>query len=374
MPIERIKLDAKAPDRAETLRVAKALSDGALVAIPTETVYGVAANAAIGDSVERLRRIKGRPAEQPFTVHIGAKRDCDAYVPAMSAMGRRFVKKGWPGPLTLIFQVPDPTEAEIHRRLSPAGLAAAYVGNSVGIRLPADPVAAAILAATNAPIIASSANLTGVPAPTTADEVAAGLGDSVDLLVDAGPTRYRKGSTVVRLNGTGYEVIRTGVYDARTVARLSTVNILFVCTGNTCRSPMAAAIFRKMAAERLDCPESELSNRGVIIQSSGTYGGGGGRASEAAIEVCRRRGIDIGDHRSRGLSLELVNPADHIFTMSRQHLATVRSLAPGAELKTALLDPDGDIEDPIGGTTEDYEHAARTITAALERRIDEVPL
>lgn len=372
MTSRRISLDVSAVDPAQTKRAADALAEGALVAIPTETVYGIAANAALGDSVERLRSIKGRSAEQPFTVHIGRRADCGNYVPKIPPLARRLVKKGWPGPLTLIFQVEDPTAAPIHKSLSPQGAAATYVGGTVGIRLPDHPVTAAILNAANAPIIASSANVSGAHPPTTADEADEALGGRVDLIVDAGPSRYGKGSTIVRLNGDGYKLLRPGVFDARTIQRMATLNILFVCTGNTCRTPMAAGIFRHMVAARLECDPDNLSGHSIVINSAGTMGGGAS-AAESAVEVCRRRGIDISDHRSRPLTLELINPADHIFVMSRHHLDTVLAMAPDASFKTELIDPEGsEITDPIGGTIDDYEDVARKITQSLETRIDEV--
>lgn len=375
MTTERIDIDPHAPDEASVRRAAEALAAGALVVIPTETVYGIAANAAISESVRRLRAIKGRSASQPFTVHIGRREDYAAFVgDDVSAVGRRFVRKAWPGPLTLIFPVKNPGRAEAHDRLSEEGRAAAYVDHSVGIRWPDHRAVNDILVAAGVPIVASSANRTGEPPPLRPEELGRVLRDQVDLIVDAGPTRYRKGSTVVRLNGTGYRVVRSGVYDERTLARLSTVNILFVCTGNTCRSPMAAGLFSRMAAERMGCDAAELADRGVIVGSAGSFGFNGSSASDHAVDLCHRRGADIGDHRSRSLEPELINPADHIFAMTRSHLEAVLAMAPDAASRTTLLDPNGDIGDPIGGTLDVYEGVADRIQTALEGRIDEVAL
>ncbi|MFQ5423081.1 MAG: L-threonylcarbamoyladenylate synthase [Phycisphaerae bacterium] len=374
MATERIKLNPDGTDSPQIEKIARVLAGGALVAIPTETVYGIAANAGLDDSVRRLRSIKGHAADRPFTVHIGRRAACDDFVPDIPPMGRRLIRKGWPGPLTLVFRLDDPARAPAHATLSPEGAAAAYVHQTIGLRLPDHPVAAAILAAAGAPIIASSANETGASPPTTADAVSEALDGRIDLIVDTGRTRYGQGSTIVKLNGTGYELLRTGVYDARTIRRWATVNILFVCTGNTCRSPMAAGIFRKMAAERLSCDVSQLLERGVNIESAGTSGGGGS-ASPSAVEVCRRRGVDIASHRARALSLDHIRPADRIYTMSRHHLETVAAMDPESVAKTSMLDPgDQDIADPIGGTVEDYDATASKISVALERRLEEVPL
>jgi len=372
MAREVIQVDPRCPAWADVDRAARALTEGALVAFPTETVYGLAANAAIADSVERLRLAKGRGAEQPFTVHIGRRADCDEFVPELSPVAQRLVKKGWPGPLTLIFPVPDPSRARVHSKLSKPGVESVYSKDTVGIRFPDDRVAERLLSTADAPIVASSANLAGEPAPSDADAVRRQLADRVDILLDAGVTRYRKSSTVVSLNGRGYRILRTGVLDERTIQRLAMVNILFVCTGNTCRSPMAAAFCRQMLAERLGCRIDDLPAHGVVVRSAGTLGIEGGRASREAIEVCRRQGLDISSHVPCGLDVELIRPADYIFTMARHHLDVVRSLSARDAEKAWPLHPEEDIADPVGGSVEDYERAAVKIKEALAKRMSEV--
>ena len=229
-------------------------------------------------------------------------------------------------------------------------------------------------ASAGAPIVASSANLANQPPPTDGDAVREALADKVDLILDAGPTRYGKASTIVVLNGDGYRIVREGVLDERMVRRLATVNILFVCTGNTCRSPMAAAFCRQMIAEKIGCRPEELAARGIIVHSAGTLGICGGRASAEAVEVCRKAGLDISSHIPRGLDVELIRPADYIFTMARHHLDVVRSLSPADADKAIPLHPDEDISDPMGGSIEEYERAADKIKEALGRRIDEIAI
>jgi protein-tyrosine phosphatase len=372
MACEVIHLDPRSPAWPDVDRAAHALTNGALVAFPTETVYGLAANAAHAESVRRLREAKGRAADQPFTVHIGRRTDCEEFVPELSAVAQRLVKKGWPGPLTLIFPVHDPARARVHARLSRPGVESVYSNNTVGIRFPDDRIAERLLISTDGPIVASSANPTGSPPPTDGDAVRQQLGERVDILLDAGPTRYRKSSTIVTLNGRGYKILRSGVLDERTIQRLATVNILFVCTGNTCRSPMAAAFCAQMLAERIGCRLDELPAHGVIVHSAGTLGVSGGRASREAVEVCRRQGLDISSHVPRGLDVELIGPADYIYTMARHHVDVVRSLSPRDAAKACPIHPEEDIADPIGGSVEDYQRAADKIKEALGKRMSEV--
>src|SRR5690606_72514 len=144
------------------------LADGALGAFPTETVYGLGCNAANDDAVQRLRKVKGRAGEQPVTVHVGTRGDAEPFPLDPPAVPRRFMIKGWPGPLTLLIPTPDPTRLAAWKQLGDEGRNAIFSGGSVGLRFPDDSIAASLLAAAHCPVIASSANFTGRPPPVDA--------------------------------------------------------------------------------------------------------------------------------------------------------------------------------------------------------------
>jgi protein-tyrosine phosphatase len=147
--------------------------------------------------------------------------------------------------------------------------------------------------------------------------------------------------------------------------------ILFVCSGNTCRSPMAESLARVTMAKKLGVAPDDLESKGVTIISAGAFAMPGTRAAAQAVEAVRPLGADLTKHRSRPLSVELIHQADVIFTMSRSHSAAVTALVPSAAEKTTTLDPNGDIDDPIGGDLELYQKLAVEIQALLERQLDE---
>lgn len=344
---------------------------GGLVAFPTETVYGLGARADLPEAVAKLRVAKGRSAEKAFTVHVDSRTSALRFIPSPTGLAKRLMRKAWPGPLTLII-----ASTEINADTSPSGLSPAtrkaiFYDGWVGLRCPDDPFAGELLRAATAPIVASSANIAGNPPPHTAEAVLRDLDGTVDLLIDGGRTRHGKPSSIVKLHGNRYELIREGVYDAGSIARLAAMKLLFVCTGNTCRSPMAAGLASKGLADRLNCRIADLPDHGIFIQSAGTAGGYSG-AANAAIRVMAQRGIDISNHSSTVLTPELVHQADFVFTMTHEHRAVAVGLARSAEDRVRVLIPGKDLPDPVGGTLEDYEACARTIEEGLASRIEEV--
>jgi len=202
MKTRLLKLTGDAVGDGEALgRAAKLLADGAMVAFPTETVYGLGANAKRPETVERLYRIKGRPRSKPFTVHVADLDAVDELVGPISEMGRRLMASFWPGPLTIIFTRPD--------------------GSTVGVRLPDNEVARALIRKAGCPVLAPSANLSGENPATSAKEVLTTFQGSIEAVLDGGPTRFGQSSTVVRLVGDGYEMVREGVLS---VERLDSVS------------------------------------------------------------------------------------------------------------------------------------------------------
>ncbi len=360
------------PYGAKLEELADALRAGALVIFPTETVYGVAASAANRAATERLRRVKGRSDSQPFTVHIGERSDLRRYLTSPSPLLRRLARRGWPGPLTLICEEPHPERTEAARDCPAEQLREIFHEGTVGLRCPDHALAAGFLRAARTPVVASSANRAGRPPPTDAQAALAELGEGVDYAIDAGRTRLGGASTIVQVRGNEWSVQRAGVLDVRSLDRLARTEILFVCTGNSCRSPIAEYLFRTRLAERLGIPVEKLGELGFVVSSAGTAAFFGGSASAGALEELSRRGLDARGHRSQPLTIELIHRAERIYCMAPEHQEAVIELVPSAADRTRLLDPAGAVADPIGGGAADYRACAEQIERAVESRVAEV--
>ncbi len=353
-------------------RGASALKNGKLVGFATETVYGIAALATCDEAMRRLRELKDRPT-RPFSLHLGSPGDARKYVSNLSDDARRIISRAWPGPVTLVVPVGGQLADKrlrhhegLYERLCFEGM--------IGLRCPDEPVAQAMLAGAAMPVVACSANLAGQPSPRSAEEVLAGLDGRLDLLIDSGPTRCGADSTIVRCDQAGWDVLREGVYDQRAIARMLSRTYLFVCTGNTCRSPMAAGLARKALAARLGCTVDQLARKGVKVLSAGIFAPNGTRAADLAIKTARLMGADISRHRTRNLTRELIKDADMVFCMTDSHVSEAKRVAPDEVRKIRRLDPKGDVPDPVGGGADIYGAAAARIEKALQAVLDKGPL
>ena len=346
-------------------------SEGKIVVFPTETVYGVAARADVDLGWDTLTELKQRPADKPFTLHIGKKSDAYRLVPNMSHIEKLFVKKFLPGPVTLIFQLDDNQLAKARQELGDALFERLYFNNSIGIRFPEEKLAIPLLASSEGPIVASSANPAGQNPAYTADQAVKYLDGKVDLIIDGGPARIQKPSTIIKIEKNHYDILRQGVIDKRMIDKGLKMNILFICTGNTCRSPMAEGFGRSIAAKKMECNIDQLTENGYHISSAGVMAMDGHPASPEAVIACRSRGVDISEHKSRLISREMINNADYILAMSEAHYNTILSIAPDAAAKTAMLDERG-VADPIGNTQDIYDKCAGQIHDAIERFFNKI--
>jgi len=197
--MRRVFVDPDAPQRDAIEEAAKWILAGGLVALPTDTLYGLAADPFSVDAVARLFAAKGRAAGRALPLIAADAAQVAAHVGRLSATGNRLAERFWPGPLTLILA-------------APRGLAADVTGGlgTVGVRVPDHGVARAICAACERPVTATSANVSGEPASSDPAEVERTLGDRIDLLIDAGPTPGGAASTIVDATGAEPRLVRAG--------------------------------------------------------------------------------------------------------------------------------------------------------------------
>lgn len=371
METKIIKINPAKIDAAEIKKAAELVDAGGLAAFPTETVYGIACRVE-AKSLAKLDNLKGRNPDKHYTLHIGRVSDVEKYVPTIGLRAKKLIKNCWPGPLTIVFELTESDIEKQKKNLKKEVFEHLYKDNSIGIRCPDNAIALMLLQETKYPVVAPSANVTGQPAAADAEQVLAQFSGQIDLLLDGGPCKYKKSSTVVKIGKNGLEILREGAYSKEKLEEISKVKFLFVCTGNTCRSPMAEGMFRKFLAEKLQCKVDQLDKIGYKVSSAGLMDLAGSPASEEAIAACAAKGIDIKAHKSTALTRQLVEENDFVFAMTRIHCERAAALCPEAANKCILLAGNKEIFDPISQSQQVFNECAESIEQAVKERIREL--
>jgi protein-tyrosine phosphatase len=257
----------------------------------------------------------------------------------------------WPGPVTVVVPGRD--------------------GGTVGLRCPAHRLTRNILERVGATVVATSANVSGEAPALTAEEVLERFPEGLAAVVDGGKSDLGIASCVVEFQSDGsWSVVREGIVDAEAIRRRLRTVILFVCTGNTCRSPLAVALTRKLLAEARGVTPDELEGLGTTVFSGGLFASEGSPGAPHAVEAAKALGADMSRHRTHRVTAADLGDADRIIAMTISHARTLASLAPECTERIELLDPEhGDFEDPFGGTLDEYLACARRMEAALRIKL-----
>ena len=208
-------------------------------------------------------------------------------------------------------------------------------------------------------------------AAVTAAEAAALVDGNAACVVDAGPTQYAGLPTIVRIDGACV-VERPGILTQEQIDELALCRILFICTGNTCRSPLAETLCAKLLADHWGRPAAELKQLGFCVQSAGLAAMMGNRASAEAVTAASDLGVDLSQHKSAMVTMDMLVWADHLLGMTAGHCYTLESILGEGMTPPRPLSPTfEDISDPIGGALADYRTCATQILACLRARLPE---
>jgi protein-tyrosine phosphatase len=343
-------------------QVVEKLHRGQTVAFPTSATYVLAAYAEQADALSRLDRVTG---DRTFSPALGLF-DADAVIAHSGFIGtvsRRLVERSLPGPLTLVTPLPgdpDLLTADVRRRVTS--------GNKLRVRVPAHESILESLRLLPEPLVL----LEGSDRAVDGESAAAEFGSAMDCLVDAGRTPFGKPTTVVELGADGYRLLREGVIPSSRVTRLSSEIVTFLCTGNSCRSPMAEAIFRRMLADHLRVNPEQLPERGFIVQSAGLAAYDGSPAAENAQAIVQEYGATLEDHVAQTVTPQMVQFSDRIFVMTREHRSALVNVWPEAGPKVVLLGGKNDIVDPIGRDLDEYRRTAGQIANHLQQYLADI--
>ncbi len=339
---------------SEIERITKTLYEGGVAIIPTDTVYGLIAQANNQMAFEKLNRIKGE-RRKPFVCVFDSIRRFYKWYGQPNLLQARIIHDLLPGPITLIFDSSNNLREQGH-----------YHESGIGIRVSTDPLMKSICASLEKPVWATSVNRSSEPAPVAFNEIQTSVLNQVDIAYDSGPTAFRLSSTVIDVREIPFQILRKGPWMKRAEHSISRtekpIRILVVCTGNICRSPIAAGLLQHLIAKETAAE--------VQVSSAGTISSQGFPASVEMVDIAASWGIDLTTHTSRSITAELIDDSDLILAVSRAHKDFMLSIDPGAEYKIHLLGETvgiSDIEDPYQLSREEYETSAKLIRTAIEK-------
>lgn len=331
----------------------RALKAGQLVGIPCESCYFVVADPDNKKAVAKLAQLLGNKPKLPIVEVHAVTENPDKIMAGGSNMARRLAKRVWPGPV--VISTATEKKGPMVPRYAPNSGAAKQLVQTMG-----KPLAfGAVMGKNNLPA-------------SNAAELVELVGDNLSIVLDAGKSPFGNLPTMIEITGANYRIPVVGAVPAEPLAEQTAWLVAFICTGNTCRSPLAEGLCKKLIADKIKCEIDDLVTRGFRIVSMGLSAMPGNTATSEALIVAREFKSDLSAHRSQPITPELLELADHVIAMTAIHRDSIVAIYPQLQSVTRLLCGSTDLSDPIGSDLEVYRTCAKTIQKHLDKLVGEM--
>jgi L-threonylcarbamoyladenylate synthase len=364
---EKYKVNLITPDLQVVQRAAELIKSGGVIIYPTDTLYGIGVNAHNPVAMDRLYHIKGREKGKPVSLMIKNIEQAKYIVGNMTQEEERIFRALLPGKATVIISVKKPPKIPLMMQ-----------AEKIGFRIPECPLCLRLVTEARCPITSTSLNTSGSENVSDIHQIDLAFYDHIDLVLDAGPVRSTNGSTVIDATTSPATVLRVGDMPLSEVEKRlghkvrtsypRNFTITFICSGNICRSPMAQGIFKQIISRT-------KYRTYVTINSAGTFPLEPTPVDLNTLEIAQKQDIDLHAHISRPVTVDIIQEANLVVCLARDHYEYLIKKYPTQRDKIILLKQwylhrklvNPSVADPIGQPLEVHAEIFKEIQAELKR-------